>query len=269
MDEVTLERIDRYLLEQMSDQERIEFEEQMEEDIELLQYVKEQKELISGLADYEEKQNFMSMLTEIKEEERTADQNSTNVISINRKKNKVYSRQFLSIAASVAVLIIAGIFIFRSAQSPQRLVQDNFQPYPTDELSGQLTALGAIADSNEDLYEILQTGISEYDQQDYESALNSFRSFSSQNSDQNYLSVLSRFYQAQCAMKLKDYQSAINDLTELSDTKGLPIDNDIEYTLALAYLGNKNQDEAIPLLQNLANRGFRTSSINRLLNKIQ
>ena len=138
-------------------------------------------------------------------------------------------RRYLSIAATVLLVIAAGYFLLRPTSfSNQELFAEAFTPYPNTELLDR-----GEADARQVAYLAYQSG-------DYEQAF-------------NLLSALpvdpgNSFFAAQAALESEQAEAAIELLAPLAEDQDFVLHEEAEWSLALAYLQLDRLDEARPLL---------------------
>jgi len=111
-----IERIDSYLANELSSEERFAFEKLMADDPEIRKKVDNTRAVIEGLQDYELKQQFKKLHKKHASEGK--------VVNLSRKY------WISGIAAAVLALIVSTFLLFDKGSNPQQLFSDNFAPYP-------------------------------------------------------------------------------------------------------------------------------------------
>ena len=261
-----LSEIDDYLHGKMTAGDKQAFEKKIETDVQLKKDVATQEELIEGIKAYRRKEDFMKMMGGIHEkyEQSIEKKTETKVVTINKKRN--WLKPLLAVAAAVTLIIIAFDWWSTSPDFSQ-FAQANFMPYK-DILTEQITASGAASDPNKAYFSQLEQGIAAYKQKDYINAQKKFTTFKNNASTRNLLVVLTDFYLAQLALDNLNYTEAIKLLEPISTIGGLPFAAEINWYLALAYLGENQPEKARGYLIKIPQNSEFSSKAKEMLLKL-
>jgi len=263
MEHKTIESIDQYLQGKLSSAAKTAFEQRLAKEEALQQKVEEQKEVIAGITAFEKKRDFFNMLGEIKKEQGTtklsvvkeevSTEKTAKVVPVTPTKETsrfLGRRTFLGIAASVALLLTAALFLLRPSQQIDTLAQQHFELYP-DKMSARFEASGAVSDSDGNLQDLLKAGMDAYQKGDLPTAKQNLQSYKEKSTSNNYFSILTDFYLAQIALSNKKYTQSIQLLNPLTKEQGLPIASAVNWYLALAYLGQSEKAQALSYLEKI------------------
>lgn len=144
-----IERIDKYLANELTSQERASMEELIASDDDIRQKVEVAKMTIDGLQDYELKESFKSLHDKYSSQTKTV---------------SFANRYWISgIAASILLVIVSTVIFLQKSSNPKDLFAENFSPYPNI-----YTARGNSAESS------FEKGISAYSKGDYSNAIKYF-----------------------------------------------------------------------------------------------
>lgn len=230
--------IDAYLLGQLSPEERKAFEEAMNQHETLRQQVDEHRLLIEGIeqaGNERVKARFQQL-----------------------ERSKPYRRNIrfrMAVAASLIVLVVAGIFLFNALNrtDAQQIFASHFDPYPVIEQ-------GTIRGTN-DGSELVQ-GLQAYEQGQYATAIDLLVPFQSANPHQTIV----QFYLGLSYLANNQAERAVVVLRPLADNSDFALSEQATWYLGLAYLktGATAKSTAIfdqlqkesndPAIQNMANR---------------
>ncbi len=222
----TDEQIDDYIMGLLDENQKSLFEKELKTDAALSLYLKERKELILGIEEYHA-QKFKDKLKVIHSKNF-----ETPPTQIAKKRNL---RSWLAIAATVAFLIVAMMWMNNSSYSSSKLYAANFQPY---EMSFSQRG-------NEDekllrLEDLYKTG-------KYEDALPLFEELNKQSSSSKMLlgAGISK-------LALNQAEKALVDFKLILDNGDLLFKDHARWYTALAYLQLDNQSQAKLFLELLA-----------------
>lgn len=228
MDEKLFETMENYINGRMTAEEQQSFEREMSSNPELREEVEMHRKLVSSI----ETESVRQMLEQIHEE--NFSENEAPVVPMRSR-----SRYFpLAIAASVALLILAGWWVFSLQSSqPEALYAAYFSP-----AEGLPTTLGYTDNAQ------FAEGMISYKLGDYAEALDYWQPLLSAdpaNDTLNYFSGLAYLAGEQP-------EQAITYLDKVVENETSDYQTDARWYLALAYLKNEQTSEARNLLQALA-----------------
>lgn len=198
---------DAYIRNELSAQERLNFEEKLNNDNAFKQDFEAFKSFEQDMFDAE----VIAFKDKLDEWDKSAKENT-------KEKTRIIPIRLIGLAASIAIIVTFSILYFIGQPSHQDLVATNFQPY-----DNILTVRG----EKEDLDE----GLMRYEAKEYQAAIALFERYPD--------NINAQFYSGEAYLALNDYEAAINVYKRVLQTDG--IFNEVsEFHLALAYLGNNN-----------------------------
>ncbi len=203
------------------------FENRMKEDATLAKEVKDLKEVILGLKSLG--------VDKLKEEVGEWEKEYRN--SIPENKGKVRSLSIVySVAASIVVLVVAGIY-FYSFNTPdyQSLYAENFTPY-----EDMILARGEEGIADE---ELLSEGMTAYNEQQYDLAINKLSDYLSNNPEKYGVA----FYIGLAQLELNNIEEAIANF-KIAQKDPLFLQQ-AQWYQALSYLKSEQLDQAKNILQ--------------------
>ncbi|MEM9830928.1 MAG: hypothetical protein AAF944_09825 [Bacteroidota bacterium] len=213
--------IQRYLDGDMSSEERREFESQLATDAELQQEVKEYEQLQQAIL-FQKRRAVWNKVQQLEA------QSADNTISIDRNTNKTNWLP-LAIAASVALLVIVGLFFWdQRALTPQELASQNFTPFMNE----------FVFESRSETSSIKQKAFSAYDNKNYKQAIEYFEQYESNSKD-----MTSTFFLGNTYLATEDYESAIEVFEKYLNNYDVYVE-DATWYLFLSYLGAGNLERA-------------------------
>jgi tetratricopeptide (TPR) repeat protein len=142
-----------------------------------------------------------------------------------------------SVAASIAVVLGAGYWFMNQSSNNIELYEDYYQSYPN------VVAPTVRGENSED---IKSEAFYEYDNGNYEKSLVLFSKIYETDKDDYAL-----FYKALSQMELQKTTEAIATFKQFDLGKNNAFTPFVKWYLALAYLKEKQQNKAIPLLKSL------------------
>lgn len=232
--------IDQYLLGQLSRKDIAAFLDRCAQDEELAQQLADTKQAIQAIEVAGDQQllNRLQQLERSLSSEDTASMTMTAPapspeVAAPSKEAKVVEirpmRRWLSIAATVLLVIAAGYFLLRPTSfSNQDLFAEAFAPYPNSELLDR-----GSADERQTAYFAYQSG-------EYEQAYDLLTALPADPGNS--------FFAAQAALESGQIEAAIDLLAPLATDRSFVLREEAEWSLALAYLQLDRLDEARPLL---------------------
>jgi predicted negative regulator of RcsB-dependent stress response len=249
--------IDDYLLDRLSPEEKAAFEARMEKDKQLKKEVELQQTMVQGMTEYKEKQDFFKMLEDSEEESKKGA--TTPIPSADEDKKPAENttilrrlRPVFAVAATVALLVLAyTFFINRNQADGPQLAQTYFE-WSDDKITSRLNATGLAGNITEEMIQLAGTAIEAFNSRDLDKAKLNFTSLKRSFTSQSYLAVLTDFYLGQIAWKEGQYDQALELLRPLSEVEGLPIEEDLQFYVAMNYLSKGQQQEAMPYLERIS-----------------
>lgn len=234
MNEELTEKIDRYLMQEMTLEERTTFDFELEKDPILRENLATQrmtKDLLEADA-----------YIDLKEKVR----------SINRQKaNKIGLKIALKVAAILVLMLIPTYFFVSNQFSDQALFSAYAEPYPD-----RITMMGN--NTNEMISEAMQF----YNKQEYKEAAELFHILIESSPEKEEFII----YESVSLMNIGQTESAVKILeTRLNSSSVNTVV--IEWQLILAYLANKQGEKALPLVKNFLkhNNGYQQENAENLL----
>lgn len=233
MDEKRFEKMENYLLGQLSAEEAATFEQEMAADEAFRQEVEQHKKLIGAI----EAEGVRQLLEQIHEEhfaEGNTEKATAKVVDFKPHK----WRNVLAIAASVSLLLVAGWWVFTQQATPQQKLYANY----FDPAEGLPTTLGATDDPR------FAEGMVSYKLGNYAEALAFWQPLletGTANDTLNYFAGVALLAGQQPAQ-------AIERLQPIAQQPQSAYQTDAQWYLALAYLLEGQQATAREMLQELS-----------------
>lgn len=227
------ELIERYVLGQMSEEERSDFENELRANSRLQDLVSESQTLKEVIRSEENIAVFQDTLKTVVQEKR---------------KSPSYLRWW-GAAAAMVFCVSAIIWMHQANQTsnPSELVLAYFEPFP-DVLTSR--------DQGDSLVSLAMTA---YGVGDYIQAISILKSI--ENDD----SSLFRFYIGVSYQATGDYEKALDIWEELEESPERSLKFDIKWYKALALLGLNESERAKPIVQELVNQPSSVQSKARML----
>ncbi len=236
----TFELIERYLSNDLSPEELSSFNKRLESDKSFAQDVENQR-LTHKASD---------IYSQLKTKEKVRE--SLNKVLESEKSKR---RRLLSIAATIAILIITGFgFIVSTNYSNQSLADANFDLYPD-----RITTMGNATD------EQLAAGMKAYNEKEFEKVIELFSELPATLPESDFI----KLYTAIAFMEINQIDSAKNIFQQLIDSKSTQADV-AQWYLALAYLKSSDSENAKLLLQQIViQKGFQSKKAAKILKKLE
>lgn len=229
MDEKLFEKMEDYIHGNLSVAEREQFEAEMSTDEHLREEVELHRKLVSSV----ETESLRQLLEQIHEENFESE---TKVVSLPRRRSYFP----MAIAASVALLILAGWWIFNlQTSSPESVYAAYFTP-----AEGLPTTLGY--STNTDFAE----GMVSYKLEEYAEALEYWQPLVEADPTNDTLN----YYVGVAFLADEQSDSAIDYLTTVVSNEQSSFRTSAQWYLALSYLKTNQGEQAKPLLEDLADR---------------
>lgn len=235
------DKIDRYLNQEMSQEEHALFENEIKVNPELEIEIEQQRDIILYI---EEKGN-----TDLKTFLKGIENKQDNTSNTELKKNaSIISLRKIAtgIAAGIAILL-ASVWAFRSEQiqQPTELFSEYYSPYPND-----LVKIERSGNENS----ILQKAMINYNQQEYQAAINDINQYILTDDTEHLDNELS-FFKAISHLSMDNLREAKQVLETLNSIETFEYSDKVNWYLSLAYLKNGDNTLAKSKLENLINSG--------------
>jgi len=178
-------------------------------------------------------------------------------------------RQSLAIAASFALLLVAGWWLFLKAPTNEALYADFYNPYQDDlseKIQLDLSETG-FADVEKTLLESMLSGLDLYEKENYHEAIDVFARIENDNPGNRY-TLETRMYHAMSLLALGETDSCIEKLQQLVPLLDGKMNSQASYYLALAYLKQNETDKAKKILNSLISDEVLGESAKKLISKI-
>ena len=256
MDDLTkYELIESYLANEMSADDRRQFEKQLEENTAL----KEELKLHEQMADVlkgEKIHQFRDVLKEVDKEWKkpTEKKGEGKIVRMN-------FRRVLAIAASLALLIIAWQFFFSNSNelNSDKLFADHFEPYQ------MILNQRSTSDDTHESTALLNTGIKQYAAGDFAGSSIAFR----QLMDAELSNISFQFYYALSLLGNNEPNNAIPVLEKIMDTPEHLFLEQSRWYLALAYLQNNEKEKAVNILHKIKEGEYKFLEKEKLIQRLE
>jgi len=270
-----IDDIENFLNQEMGDAELAAFEKEMAKDEALKMEVDFHEDVVKGIQTAGPAA-FRAMVSgvhgEMKAEgffsESTEEQQAEQTTVKEAKVRRIGMFRQLAIAASFALLLTAGWFMFSQPSTPDQLFADNFtvhQDVLSVEIADRLAETGF--GTNKDALATLQTAIDTYKSGDYTNAIEQFTAFET-TAPEDALATYAQFYEAVALLETGQSAAAQNELLSIIDKANFPLQNEARWYLSLAYLKQNKVTEAKAILQNLSTVTNYEQKAKKLLNKL-
>lgn len=221
-----LERIERYLNDTMPDEQRRQFEHQLNTDADFKLLVNDVKVLLLGIESASLKNNldqFHDEMVPVK----SLDQPTTSDASNRLKRTRI---KMIKIMAAAAIILFVGSFWLESrSNATDRLFAKHFSPDP-----GLPTTMGA--NENFEFYDAMVN----YKQGDYPTAISKWQALLASEQKNDTL----HYFMGVAHLANGDEKEAINYLQNLTENDGNSFKKETAYYLGLAYLKADNVESA-------------------------
>lgn len=221
-----LERIERYLNDTMPDEQRKQFEHQLNTDDDFRLLVDDVKVMLLGIESASLKNNLEQFHDEIVPV-KTLEPNTTSESNTRLKRTRIKMLKFM---AAAAVIIFVGTFWIESrSSSTHRLFAKHFTPDP-----GLPTTMGAA--DNFEFYDAMVN----YKQGEYKTAIDKWQTLLSTDRKGDTL----HYFLGVAHLADGDEDKAINYLQKLTENNSESFKKETAYYLGLAYLKADNLEDA-------------------------
>jgi len=140
-------------------------------------------------------------------------------------------RKYLAIAASLALLIMAGIWILTPSASNEELYLAYYQKYPNN--------LTPITRSDDQGVDLRSEGLKNYERGKYTAAITNFQDYLEKSNDHG-----TRLYLGLSLLEAGNSVEAVNVLQDVVESKDSLLLEPAQWYLALAHLKNNNIESA-------------------------
>ncbi|MEM1327937.1 MAG: hypothetical protein AAGI23_18405 [Bacteroidota bacterium] len=271
-DNYNINEIEAYLNKEMSEAERIAFEQRLEVDGELAKEVEFHRAVVGGI-DKAGVLDFRVMVGEVHQELKGEQFFEAKTVA-QKPETKVRTMRFgrrriLSIAASFAVLLVAAWWLFLRPISPEQLYANNFE-LPDNQLTTQIedrlaaTGFG----TNKSALRTLEEAMTEFETGNYVKAISGFRAFKTA-APQDGLVAQASLYEAVALLELNEVTEAQNLLLDLVQNDASTLQEDAQWYLALSYLKIENTATALEWLNQLNDSAEYGTEAQRLIQKLK
>lgn len=239
-------QFDQYLLEELSTEERLDFEKRLESDTEFKKSFNTYKELSSFLENKFENEAETNAFKKNLENISNAHFNTTETVATQPKKSKVFRFAQLAMAASVAIFL--GIFAFNQFSNPAYSDYNSHEP------------MTVTRGNVKDLIEATKA----FNNQEFEKAHGLLKKVLDNDPDNSEV----RLYYAITNIELDNYKIADTDLNKLINGKSAYKDKALWYS-ALSRLKQRNIDATIVLLKQISEEADDYKKAQKLLDKLE
>ena len=242
------ESIERYLDQKMTEEERNDFEQLLENDAVL----KEELELHQQMTETLKGEKVHQLRAILKKTDSNWESNE----AVPKGKIQPFNfRRVIAIAATVLLVVFAYQFFFSGDEtiSNEQLFADNFQPYQM--------ILNQRDISTEEKNVLLENAISAYTKGDFQTASIAFRQLA-QNDPAN---ISYEFYYAVAELGAENSDSAIGLFKDILVGSDHPFNEQSQWYLALAYLQKGDKKNAVNLLKEIQSGQFKHAEAQQIL----
>lgn len=228
IDEQDLELIEKYLHGKLDAPELESFENRLKADQTFAEEVNDYKGIIVGIDEYG-RDRFSATVAGWEQEVKGPSK---------KKEGKVVSfKNYLAMAASLALLLISGYFLFFNQSNESRLFAQYFQPYEN------ITS----ARSDDQGAQLLQDGMSAYDIKDYDQAIVPLKNYL----QSNQADPTTLFYLGEAYLANDQPEQAESQYLKLLQQENHVFTETAQWHLALSYLKQKENPKLEQLLKSI------------------
>lgn len=235
------DKIDRYLNHEMTGDELTLFQNEIETNPELKIEIEQQKDITNYLEENGNKE-LKGFLKDI-------ESNINNSSSIDSKKNAtvISLRKIVTSIAAGFAIILASTWAFRQTQiqQPSELFSEYYSPYPND-----LVKIERSSDENS----ILQKAMINYNQKNYQEAINDIDQYMLTDDTEHLDNELS-FFKAISHLSIDNLGEAKESLELLNSIDDFEYSDKVNWYLSLLYLKNGQTEKAKTSLHEIVNSG--------------
>ena len=236
---VNIDLIEQYLTNEMSEAQRVEFEDKIKND-EALAAEFERRQTAHKMIDFMVTENLRSQL-------KSLESHDTKIVSIQSRRRRMYT---LAIAASVAILL-GAFFLFIPGGSGLSNQQLAMQYYASPDFTMRSGGDGVPAG--------IATAISDIQANDHDNAIDVLRQISS--SDPYY--ILAQYYLGHAQFLAKDYSNALASFQRVADSNDIRYAEDAQWYGLLSCLSiEENCDSYLQVIVGNPNHAFYAQAID-------
>ena len=238
----TINTIHRYLLNDLSDEEKNEFEARINANEAIKKKVAMEKRFLNLLdlaSDVELKNTISSVHGGLKEKGFFAKAivDKTKIVDISKRKKA--SRMLYAIAAALALVIAAWLVFDNEPFDATGIYASNYSPEKTLIETFRENGFGSASTE-------FEMGLDQYSEAEFMKAKNLLLTHLSENPDDSG----AQFYIALCEMELNGFDQAVNLLVPLTEKESI-VKEAAKWYLGLAYLNVGKQEEAKAVFKSL------------------
>jgi tetratricopeptide (TPR) repeat protein len=234
--EILFELFDRYLNDELTFEEKVEFDHKLKNDLAFSAEFEDFKVMTTGLRDLEIR-TFKDNLTHWEQEESE------------KKSAKIIRWPLLVAVAALAIIGFVLVNFMTSQPSGAELFASNFEPY-----DNVITVRGQAS--------TLDKGLELYDQKKYKEAIEQFKVITADTRAQ--------FYLAESYLAVNDFKSAISGYETILANAELSVFHEIStYHLGLAHLGNEEVDACKKILNSIKSESSYFAAAQDLLSDLK
>jgi tetratricopeptide (TPR) repeat protein len=234
--EILFELFDRYLNDELTFEEKVEFEHKLKNDPAFSAEFEDFKAMTAGLRDLEIR-TFKDKLTHWEPTESE------------KKSAKIIRWPLLVAVAALAVIGLILVNFLNSEPSAADLFASNFEPY-----DNVITVRGEVS--------TLDKGLEFYDQKKYTEAIEQFKTGTTD--------ARAQFYLAESYLAVSDFKAAISGYETILTNAELSVFHEIAtYHLALAYLGNEDVEGCKKILNSIKSESSYFTAAQDLLSDLK
>jgi tetratricopeptide (TPR) repeat protein len=189
--------------------------------------------------------------------EKISDIHLSESIKSNKRNSKII-RLVLRYSSIAAILILAIVFlpnILKSDLNPEAIYNDNYAAYEM--------ALNQRSDTGIEENNLLNNGIQNYLDEEYDQALVTFQTLYEIEKNDIYL-----LYAGNAAQALEDYNNAIQFYDDIITNENKQLIEQAKWYKALSLIKLNNLEEAISLFQSLGDDHYRNKEIKSILKNL-
>jgi tetratricopeptide (TPR) repeat protein len=234
--EILFELFDGYLNDELTFEEKVEFEHKLKNDPAFLAEFEDFKAMTTGLRDLEIR-TFKDNLTHWEP------------IESEKKSTKIIRWPLLVSVAALAIVGFVLVNFMTNQPSAAELFASNFEPY-----DNVITVRGEVS--------TLDKGLELYDQKKYKEAIEQFKVTTTD--------ARAQFYLAESYLAVNDFKAAISGYETILTNAELSVFHEIAtYHLALAYLGNEDVEGCEKILNSIQSESSYFTAAQDLLSDLK